>query len=396
MASSDHPRDEGRGRGATKVAEIPTAGWKDILWRTYTEVTRDHVMLIAAGVTFYTLLALVPALGALVSLYGLVADPATLERHMALLEGLMPSGGLDIVREQLRRLVESGQTRLGLASLLGFALALWSANSGTKAMFEAMNVAYNEDEKRSYVRLTIVTLAFTLAAFAAILLLVGLIVLLPAILALIGIGSAAQWAARGGGLLLTFLLVMAGLGALYRFGPSRHEARWRWITPGALLAMIVIAITSGLFSWYVASFGSYDVSYGSLGAIFGFMTWLWIAAIIVVVGAELNSEIEHQTEHDTTTGWPRPMGARGAVVADSVGAAYGEAASGRARSAERRTSRHEPWPLGRLALLGVVFLLLRHRPRGRRRPSPAWPTRPGSPRGGREATTASTGSGPAR
>ena len=315
---------DARGRGASKVAEIPRAGWKDILWRTYNEVVSDHVMLIAAGVTFYALLALVPALTALVSIYGIFADPATLDRHMDLLEGLIPSGGLDIVREQLRRLAEQGQTKLGLTSLVAFAIALWSANSGVKSMFEAMNVAYDEEEKRSYVRLTAVTLVFTLAAFAAILLLIGLIVVLPTVLQLMGMGTAAQWAARIGGLVLMLLLMMAGLAALYRFGPSRQAAQWRWITPGAVVAMLVILVTSGLFTWYVASFGSYDATYGSLGAIFGFMTWLWIAAIIVIVGAELNSEIEHQTERDTTTGRPRPMGERGAVMADTIGPAYGD------------------------------------------------------------------------
>ena len=199
-------------------------------------------------------------------------------------------------------------------------------------MFEAMNVAYDEEEKRSYVRLTAVTMVFTLATFAAILLLIGLIVVLPTVLQLIGLGTAAQWAARAGGLVLMLLLMLAGLAALYRFGPSRHAAQWRWITPGAVLAMVVILVTSGLFTWYVASFGSYDATYGSLGAIFGFMTWLWIAAIIVIVGAELNSEIEHQTERDTTTGRPRPMGQRGAVMADTIGATYGEADFGRPRS----------------------------------------------------------------
>jgi membrane protein len=344
-----------RGRGASKVADIPRAGWKDILWRTYHEVVNDHVMLIAAGVTFYALLALVPALTALVSIYGVFADPATLDRHMELLKGLIPSGGLDIVREQLRRLAEQGQTKLRLTSLIAFAIALWSTNSGVKSMFEAMNVAYDEEEKRSYVRLTEVTLTFTLATFAAILLLIALIVVLPTVLQFVGLGIAAQWAARIGGSVLMVLLMMAGLAALYRFGPSRRAAQWRWITPGAVLAMVVILITSGLFTWYVASFGSYDATYGSLGAIFGLMTWLWIAAIIVIVGAELNSEIEHQTERDTTAGRPRPMGERGAVMADTIGAAYGDAASDTRRQSEVRSSAREPLPLGRFAVLAGLL-----------------------------------------
>ena len=321
-------------------------------------------MLIAAGVTFYALLALVPALTAFVSLYGIFADPATLDRHMDLLEGLIPSGGLDIVRDQLRRLAEQGHTKLGLTSLVAFAIALWRANFGVKSMFEAMNVAYDEDEKRSYIRLTAVTLAFTLATFASILLLVALIVVLPTVFQLIGVGTAAQWAARAGGLVLMLMLTMAGPAALYRFGPSRHAAQLRWITPGAVLAMTVILITSGLFTWYVASFGSYDATYGSLGAIFGFMTWLWIAAIIVIVGAELNSEIEHQTRRDTTAGRPRPMGERGAVMADTIGAAYRDAASDTRRQSELRSFTREPLPLGRFALLAGLSWFRRQAGRG--------------------------------
>lgn len=286
------------GRGASTVAEIPAAGWRDILRRIYDQVSEDHVMLIAAGVTFYALLALFPALTALVSIYGLFTDPASLDRQVSLLEGFVPSGGLDIVREQLRRLAERGQTSLGLTSLFAFAVALWSANSGVKAMFEAMNVAYGEEEKRSYVRLTLVTLAFTLASFAAVLILVGLIVVLPVVLRFVGLGVIAQWASRVGGLVLLLALLVAGLSALYRFGPSRPNAHWRWITPGAVVAMAVILVASGLFTWYVASFGSYDATYGSLGAVFGFMTWLWIAAIVVLVGAELNGEMERQTEDE--------------------------------------------------------------------------------------------------
>jgi membrane protein len=346
---------EARGRGASKVAEIPTAGWKDILWRTYNEVVHDHVLLIAAGVSFYGLLAMVPTLTALVSIYGIFADPTTLDRHMDLLEGFVPSGGLDIVREQLRRLAEQGQTKLGLTSLGALAVALWSANSGVKSMFEAMNVAYDEEESRSYVRLTAVTMAFTLATFAATLLLIALTVVLPTVLQLIGLGTAAQWAARIGGLVLTVLLTMAGLAALYRFGPPRQSAQWHWITPGANLAITVILVASGLFTWYVASFGSYDATYGSLGAIFGLMTWLWIAATIVIVGAELNSEIEGQTRHATTTGNPRPIGERGAVMADTIRPAYGAADPDFGDETDPTPPRGEPLPLGRIALFAALL-----------------------------------------
>jgi len=337
-------------------------GWTDILWRTYSEVLSDHVMLIAAGVTFYALLAMVPALTALVSVYGLFADPATLNRHVDLLQGLVPEGGLEILREQMQPLTQQGQTKLGLTSLLALALALWSANSGMKSMFEAMNVAYDEEEKRSFVWLTAVSLAFTLATIATVLILIGLMLVLPLVLRFIGVGSAAQWAVRIGGLAFVLLLMIAGLAALYRWGPSRRAAKWRWITPGATLAIVVIAVATGLFSWYATSIGSYNATYGSLGAIFGFMTWLWIAAIIVIVGAELNSEIEHQTKRDTTTGGPRPMGERGAVMADTVGRAYGVPDFHNAEQRRPGGSARDPLPLARYALLaGLTWFVRRAR-----------------------------------
>jgi len=359
-STSDHAR---RGGDASKVTEIPIAGWKDILRRTYGEVVSDHVTLVAAGVSFFGLLALVPALTALVSIYGLIADPATLDRQMDLLNGIIPAGGLQIVHEQLRRLTEQAPTKLGLTSLLALAIALWSANSGMKSMFEAMNIAYDEEEKRSFVRLTAITLAFTLATIAAFLLLIALIVVLPVVFRLIGIGAGATWAVRIGGFVLMALTMIAGLAVLYRFGPSRHAAQWRWITPGAIVAIVVIFAASALFSWYVASFGNYDATYGSLGAIFGFMTWLWLAATIVIVGAELNAEIEHQTEKDTTTGRPRPMGKRGAVVADTVAPGQTDGDSG---PEPRRVTSGEPGgglSLRRVALLAGLTWLQRRRHR---------------------------------
>jgi membrane protein len=357
------PAADPRGRGARNVTDIPARGWKDILWRTWTEITADRVLLIAAGVTFYALLAFVPALTALISIYGFFADPAALSRHMDQLEGLIPGGGLDILREQLQRLTQAGQTRLGLTSATALAIALWSANSGMKSLFEAMNIAYDEEEKRGFVRLTAITMLFTLATLAAAIVLSALVVVLPTVLGLFGFGAAAQWAARLGGFVLMFAFMTAGLAALYRWGPSRRSAQWRWITPGALLATFVTMAASALFTWYVASFGSYNATYGSLGAVFGFMTWLWISAIIVVVGAELNAEAEHQTRRDTTRGRPRPMGQRQAVMADTVGPSRGEAPAETGGRGEAPPPGRSAW--GRVAALAALLWLVR---RGGRRP----------------------------
>ena len=352
--------DGGRGRAASSVGEIPGRGWKDILWRTWAEIGNDHVLLIAAGVTFYGLLALVPALTALVSVYGFFADPGSLDRHVGLLEGLVPADGLELVREQLRRLTEQGRTKLGITSAVALGIALWSANSGMKSMFEAMNVAYDEEEKRSFLWLTVVTLAFTLATIATILLLFGLGVVVPPVLQAFGLGALVQWAVRIGGIVLALGLTVVGLAALYRWGPSRRSAEWRWITPGAVLAIVVIVAASGLFSWYLASFDSYNATYGSLGAGNDDDRGDPEPGHQAEDGAELNSEIEHQTRHDTTTGMPRPMGQRGATMADTLGAAYGaEAEAGQSAAGEPR--ERMPLPL-RLALLAGTLWFGRRRP----------------------------------
>jgi membrane protein len=351
------------GREATQVRDIPARGWKDVLWRVFGEISADHVMLIAAGITFYILLAMVPALTALISIYGLAADPATLNQHLAQVEGIIPGGAMQIVRDQLERLTGQGRTGLGFASLISLAVALWSANAGMKALIEGMNIAYDETEKRSFVRLTLVSLAFTVLSMIAVIAMITVLFALPRLLAAFGIGAEARLAVRIAGGIIIACVMIAGLAALYRWGPSRADAKWRWITPGAVLAVIVTLITTGLFSWYVANFGSYNATYGSLGAIIGFMTWIWITAIILVTGAELNSEAEHQTRRDTTTGAPAPLGARGAVMADTLGAATGdEAADAEAGTRRRQERHHEPAPLLRYAaLLGLVLAARRRR-----------------------------------
>ena len=200
--ATDHNAE--RGREASAVTEIPPAGWKDIFWRTYQEVNEDHILLVAAGVTFYALLALVPFLTMTVSIYSVFADPTTLDRHIDLLQGVVPPEGLEIVREQLQRLIAKGSAKLGLTSLVALIIALWTANSGMKAMFEAMNIAYDEDEKRSFLWLTAITLFFTVATIVAILAVVALVGVVPLVLEILGLGALSRWSARIAGVLLLF------------------------------------------------------------------------------------------------------------------------------------------------------------------------------------------------
>ncbi len=310
------------GRDAAKPTEIPAQGWKEIALRVYREFTNDRVLLVAAGVTFYLLLSLVPALTALVSLYGLFTDPASVQQHLSLLQKFLPGGGQEIVGEQLQRLSSQASSSLGFALAGSLAIALWSTNNGMKALFQAMNVAYDEAEKRNFIKLTLASLAFTLGAMVMLLTIVAVVVILPAVLPLIlnvlGLGSQVQLLVQAASALVLVTAGLFALSALYRWGPSRSKAQWKWITPGAAIAVLVGIIASMLFSWYVSNFGTYNETYGSLGAIIGFMTWLWIMVIFIITGGELNAEMEHQTHHDSTTGPEQPMGQRGAQMADTV------------------------------------------------------------------------------
>jgi membrane protein len=320
-SSHEASREPGRGREATSPTEIPARGWKDIFWRVYEEINKDRILAVAAGVTFYGLLALFPALAALVSIYGLFADPATIQDHLNLLSGVLPGGALDIIGEQVKRITSKGSGTLGFTFFSGLAISLWSANAGVKAVFDALNVAYGEEEKRGFIALNLRSLAFTLGMIVFALVAIGAIVVVPVLLNFIGLGTVTEWIislARWPVLLGAIVLVLA---VLYRYGPSRDTAQWRWISAGSLVAAVVWVAASMLFSWYVANFGNYNETYGSLGAVIGFMTWMWLSTTVVLVGAELNAEIEHQTVHDTTEGPQKPLGARGARMADSVGAA---------------------------------------------------------------------------
>jgi membrane protein len=313
--------EKGRGRSADTPTEIPARGWKDILWRTYEEFNKDRVMSVAAGVTYYALLALFPAIAALVSIYGLFADPGTIQDHLNTLSGVLPGGALDIIREQVTRIASQGSGKLGFGFVFGLGLSLWSSNAGMKAIFDALNIVYGEEEKRSFIKLNVLSLSFTLGAIAFILIALAGIIVLPIALNFIGLGSGTEWLVSIARWPILLIGIVVGLSLIYRFGPSRDKAEWRWVTPGGIVAAVLWLAVSMLFSWYVANFGSYNETYGSLGAVIGFMTWIWLSTTVVLLGAEINAEMEHQTAKDTTEGAHQPMGARGAQMADTVGVA---------------------------------------------------------------------------
>ena len=315
----------GHGRLSSNPLKIPRAGWKDILWRTYAQIDEDRLLAIAAGVVFYGLLAVFPAITALVSCYGLFANPSTIGANLQTLSLMLPEGSFQIVQDQIARVLDKDNTALGATFLFGLGLAIWSANAGVKAVIDALNVVYEEREKRGFIRLNLVSLAFTSGGIAALLLMVGAVVALPLLLNHVGLAPESQTIVSLARWPLLFVFLLLALGVLYRFGPSRRAPRWEWLSVGTLAAALLWIAGSTLLSWYLSNFGNYNATYGSLGAAIGLMMWMWMSAIIVLCGAELNSEIEHQTAVDTTVGDRKPLGARGAVMADTLGPAVPDA-----------------------------------------------------------------------
>lgn len=306
-------REPGRGRGAHSPAQIPPRGWLDIAWRTVKEVGDDRLPAVAGGVTFYTLLAIFPGLGAFVSLYGLFADVNQAQEQFIGLVGILPREFLGIIGDQMVRLAAAPPQRLGFAFGIALLLAVWSASSGVKALFNGLNVAYDEEEKRGFVKLSLLAVGATASLIAFISLLTVLLVAVPALTpGDTAFGAVLRW--------LAALLLTTGLfSVLYRFGPSRAKPRWQWVSWGSGIAALLWMLGSLGFSAYVTNIGHYDRTYGPLGAVIAFMVWIWVSVLVILIGAELNAEIEHQTAVDSTTGPPMPMGERGAAMADTVG-----------------------------------------------------------------------------
>jgi len=316
--------ERGRGRNAHAPWALPWAGWKDVLWRTYVQIGDDRLLAVAAGVVFYGLLALFPAITALVSFYGLFTSYATISDHLSTIAGLLPASVFGIVQDQVARVVAKGDVKLGFAFLFGAGLALWSANAGMKAILDALNVVYEEEEKRSFIRLTLVSLAFTLGAIVLLLLALASVVVIPALFAAFGVESWAKIAVSLVRWPLMFAMIVGALAMLYRYGPSRTQAQWQWLSTGSFVAALLWVGGSLLLSYYISNFAHYDATYGSLGAAIGLMMWMWLSSIVILLGAELNSEIEHQVSRDTTVHGSNPLGARGATMADTVGRSRAE------------------------------------------------------------------------
>lgn len=314
---STQTRDRVPGAQAEKPTEIPRRGWFQVVRRAWREAGTDQVPLLAAGVAFYAFLALFPALIASVMIYGLVRDPADVRQQVASLSDTLPADAASLLTTQLEAITSTGRGSLGVGLVVSLVLALWSASGGVGNLITAINLAYDEEETRGFVKRRALALGLTLAAIVFVVVAVGLVAVAPAVLdSVVGDGPL-RWgleAARWAGLLVAMAFA---LGVLYKVAPDRDDPKFRWVSTGSILATVLWLVASLGFSLYVDNFGSYNKTYGALAGVVVLLLWLWLTMYVVLLGAEVNAEAEQQTAADTTVGRPRPMGERGAVKADS-------------------------------------------------------------------------------
>ena len=349
------------GRQANSPAEVPASGWWQVLKRTFEEASADNLGLISAGVAFYGFLAMVPLLGAMVLTYGLVVDPHDLAKHMQAVTAMVPADAAKLIDEQLGNVVKTAAGKKGLGLALALLLTLYGAMKGAGAVVTALNIAYEEEEKRGFLKLNVVQAAITLAA--VLLAVAGLFAAsLTGFLENLadGISPVAAAVAKVAAWTVTAALASGAVAALYRYAPDRDEAKWTWLTPGSVLATLGFIVTTLGFGFYAAHFGNYNATYGSLGAIVVLLMWLYLSAYVLMLGAELNAELEHQTARDTTRGPERPLGQRDAAMADAVASDDGSEHSVRRDMRAATTADDKVRGVTRLfALVGSIIALRR-------------------------------------
>lgn len=311
--------DRPRGRRARQPKQIPGAGWLDILWRVRQSLVSDRVTLLAAGIAFYSLLSLFPAIAAIISLWALVFDPQEMTRQIGEIGRYLPPEVASLIDEQARKVGESTGTGLSLTALSSVVVAMFVASKGVQGIITGLNAVYGEKGKRGLISRLLVVAAMTVGLIMLTLISIAFVAFFPLAIAMLGLDSTLvnligllRWPV----LLLVMMLTIA---VLYRFGPNRTAPRWQWVSVGTVTAILLWLLGSGGLSLYVSQVANLGELYGSLGAVVVLMLWFWLSAFVVLLGAEINSEMERQTRRDTTTGEPRPLGERGAFSADTLG-----------------------------------------------------------------------------
>jgi len=312
------------GADADTPQEIPKKGWLQIVKRAWAEAKTDQVPLLAAGVAFFSFLSLFPALIAIVTLYGLVADPAQVQRQVDALSAALPEDAASLLGSTLEGIASDQGGALTLGLIISVALALWSASGGTGNLVSAVNTAYDEEETRGFVKRKLLSLALTLGAIVFVVVAIGLVAVFPAVVSFLNLPTGLLVVAQVLRWVVLVAAVAAALAIVYRYAPDRDSPKFAWVSVGAAVATVLWLIGSIGFSLYVNNFGSYNKTYGALAGVAVLLLWLWLTNYIILFGAEINAEAEQQTVKDTTQGPPQPLGSRDAVKADSLPSAADE------------------------------------------------------------------------
>ena len=304
-------------KGTASPTHFSMAEWKQILFRVKSEIASDHISVVSAGIAFYALLSVFPAIAALISIAGLVLDPADIASQLDTVMALIPESAGAVLQEQVLKVTSGDETATGLVAVFGVAIAIYGAMKGVMTLMEGLNIAYDEEETRGFIKLYLSALLITVCSILGLAVGIALLIVLPSVIAFLPLSPTLETAAEWLKWPVMAVLTMIGLAAIYRFGPSRADPKWRWVSVGAVAATILWILGTAAFSLYVQNFDDYTETYGTLGGVIMLLTWMWLSAFIVLAGAELNAEIEQQTSEDTTTGAPEPMGQRDAVKADT-------------------------------------------------------------------------------
>ncbi len=311
--------DRGRGRTAQAPSEIPRPGWRDILLRVAHRLSEDNATLVAGGIAFNAMFAVFPMLVVGVSIYGLFASPQNVADQLNQFSGMLPRSTARLLYTQLAAIAGRSDLTLGVGAIVSFAFTLYSSIQGMWALTMATNIAYHEAERRGYLHLLVLSLAFTVGALAGLAVMLALGLLAPLQINAMALGTVARLVGLALRWVLLWVFAVIGLAVMFRFAPCRQNPQWRWVTWGSIAAATLWLVASVLFALYVENFGSYGRTYGALGGAVVLLMWFYLGSFAVLLGAELNAEMEHQTAEDTTSGPPAPMGERGAFVADTLG-----------------------------------------------------------------------------
>jgi membrane protein len=316
---SERGSGDAAGRDAERPSEIPARGWFAILRRVRAEVKEDNVSLLAAGVAFYAMLAIFPAIIATVTVYGLVADPEQVRSQIGEFAKGLPTGVEQLLTDQLTKAVGAGRQALSIGLVVSLLGVLWSASGGVQGLVKSLNLVYDERETRGFLKLRGLSLLLTLGAIVVAVVAIALVAVFPGFIGGLGLGRIGELAASIARWVVLAVLAMTAFAVVYRFAPDRANPRWRWVSGGAVVALVLWLLGSFGFSWYVDNFGNYNQTYGALAAVIILLLWLFLSAFVVLLGAEFDAETERQTARDTTTGPERPLGERDAEVADTLG-----------------------------------------------------------------------------